>query len=72
MNEHRLGERLGIAIRIIRKSKGMTLDDVCKNGLSKGNLSKIENGDNNMTVHTLCQIAEALGTTPTLLIEAAL
>ena len=68
-----MGGRLGVAIRTIRISKGLSLDELAlSSASSKGRLSGIENGQDNLTVSTLCRIARALDTKPGLLLEAAM
>jgi len=52
---------LGNRIRFIRKTRGLTLDEVAKRcGIFKSNLSKIEKGQRNPTTDTLEKIAKAL------------
>lgn len=61
---------LGVSVRTIRKYKRMTLDDLAaKCGTGKGRLSRIENGDDNVTVATLRALAAALDTDPGLLLS---
>ena len=67
-----LAGRLGMAIRVVRLSRGMTLQDVTnKCGITKGLISRIENGGDNVEIRTLCKVAAALETTVGRLIEAA-
>jgi transcriptional regulator with XRE-family HTH domain len=52
---------IGQRLRNLRRKKAITLDKLAKKtGLSKGLLSKIENGKVSSPVSTLAQIAEAL------------
>lgn len=54
--------KLDKAIKILRKRNNLTLDTLAtRANLSKGLLSKIENGNGNPTLSTLCSIAEAFG-----------
>jgi len=53
---------IGVNIRKIRKSKGLTLDRLARtSGISKGYLSKVENSDKAPPVSTLINIAKSLG-----------
>lgn len=70
--EAQFQKRLGMAVRVIRNMKGMTLDDLeVQSGVSKGNLSKIENDGANITISTLRRLAVALGTDAQGLLNAA-
>jgi len=52
---------IGKNIRRIRKSKGLTLDELAhRSGISKGYLSKVENSDKAPPVSTLLNIADSL------------
>lgn len=56
-----LGEPIGKNVATIRKSRGHTLDEIALlTGLSKGYLSKIENGKSVPSLGTLSKIAQAL------------
>jgi transcriptional regulator with XRE-family HTH domain len=53
--------QLGSRIREIRKTRNMTQDDLadkCK--FEKGNLSRIETGQTNLTMRSLLRISQAL------------
>ena len=68
MNEARDKIRLsnfGAHLRKIREQKGLSQDDVV-NGcdVTKGNLSKIENGHKDLQFTTLLEIAKGLGVEP--------
>jgi DNA-binding XRE family transcriptional regulator len=53
--------RLGRWVRAKRLSMGLSLPDVAKlAGISKGTLSRIENGKSNITVDTLSRLSKAL------------
>ena len=53
--------QLGSRIREIRKIKKMTQDDLAdKCNFEKGNLSRIETGQTNLTMRSLLKISEAL------------
>lgn len=52
---------VGQKIRSIRKDKGITADVLAKKtGLSKGYISKVENGHQSPTLLTLSKLARAL------------
>ena len=54
-------ERIGIAIRLLRKGKGLTqfeLSERC--GVDRKFISSIERGNRNCSILTLCQITHAL------------
>lgn len=54
-------ERIGIAIRLLRKGKGLTqleLSERC--GVDRKFISSIELGNRNCSILTLCQITHAL------------
>lgn len=56
-------ERIGIAIRLLRKGKGLTqleLSERC--GVDRKFISSIERGNRNCSILTLCQITHALDT----------
>lgn len=49
-------------VRVFRKHIGLTLPELAvKSGVSKGCLSKIENGKGNPTIETLLKIYGAMG-----------
>ncbi len=53
--------QLGSRIREIRKTKKMTQDDLAdKCNFEKGNLSRIETGQTNLTMRSLLKISQAL------------
>jgi len=53
--------QLGSKIREIRKTKKMTQDDLAiKCNFEKGNLSRIETGQTNLTMRSLLKISQAL------------
>ncbi len=57
-----LTEKLGMRIHKLRKEKGITLEHLAyENGMSKGNLSKIEKGLVDPQFTTLAKIAHGLG-----------
>lgn len=58
-------ERIGSQIRHIRQKKRVTLDELAAlTKLTKGQLSRIENGRVSSPVSTLTRIAAALGVSP--------
>lgn len=57
-----LERHLGNAIRELRRSHGLTIADIAERaGLSRGMLSKIENGQTATSLESLARIARALG-----------
>lgn len=65
-------QRVGYAIRYLRKRKGMTLDQVAEAiDVNKGSISKIENGKQGFTGEFIEKIAHALETTPLEIYEVA-
>lgn len=55
---------IGQIVRKVRRENHLTLDQlVVLSGISKGNLSKIENGQGNPSLDTLCRLARALNIT---------
>ncbi len=53
--------QLGSRIREIRKTRKMTQDDLAdKCNFEKGNLSRIETGQTNLTMRSLLRISQAL------------
>lgn len=56
---------LGAKLRAIRCETGISLPTLCKlAGVSKGNVSKIENGTGNLTMVTLYRLCWSLGIHP--------
>lgn len=52
----------GLRIRRIRQGKKITQDDLAKRvGTAKSNISRLENGDQNVTIGYLSKVANALG-----------
>jgi transcriptional regulator with XRE-family HTH domain len=57
-----LDRSLGLAIRHERQRQQLTIADIAeRTGLSRGMLSKIENGQASMSLDSLSRVAEALG-----------
>ncbi len=53
--------RIEILIKKVREEKGITLSKLCElTGMSKGHLSRIENGETMPTILTIERIAVAL------------
>lgn len=53
--------KIKILVKKIREEKNMTLEELSKkSGISKGNLSKIENQEIDPKISTLIQISKAL------------
>ncbi len=60
-NKVQLLEKLGLKITRLRKSRGITLEKLAyEMGISKGNLSDIENGKKDARFSTLKAIADGL------------
>jgi XRE family transcriptional regulator, regulator of sulfur utilization len=56
--------RLGKNLKEIREEKGVTQDNIAMSlGVSRGFISKIENGKTNPTLSTMTKIAKALNVT---------
>ena len=54
-------QRIGIAIRLLRKGKGLTQRELSERcGVDRKFISSIERGTRNLSVLTLCQITHAL------------
>lgn len=66
--------RLGAAIRAMRTELGMSQEDLALlSGVERGNMGKIERGENNLSVLNLARIAKAINTTAAeLLLKAKL
>lgn len=65
-------QRVGYAIRYLRKRKGMTLDQVADAiEVNKGSISKIENGKQGYTGEFIEKIARALDSSPLEIYEIA-
>ena len=61
---------VGQTIHLWRAEKGLTQEDVAeRSGISRPNLSAIEQGARDLTVQTLRRIASALGTSPGALVD---
>jgi transcriptional regulator with XRE-family HTH domain len=56
--------RLGAAIRAMRKALGMSQEELALlSGVERGNMGKIERGENNLSVLNLERIAKAVNST---------
>jgi len=56
--------RLGTAIRAMRKALGMSQEELALlSGVERGNMGKIERGENNLSVLNLERIAKAVNST---------
>lgn len=56
--------RLGAAIRAMRKELGMSQEELALlSGVERGNMGKIERGENNLSVLNLERIAKAVNST---------
>ncbi|WP_228376463.1 helix-turn-helix domain-containing protein [Chryseobacterium sp. JAH] len=63
--------RFGIHIKNLRKSKGVSQDDVVanSNNLTKSTVSDVENGKRNFAFTTFLDLARGLSVSPTELIK---
>ncbi len=64
MEKEILYKKVGARIKSIRQAKGLSLMDVVgkiEGGIDKSNLSRIEAGRTNPTLHTLYRLASCLG-----------
>lgn len=67
----KLPDMSGNRIKIVRKERGLTLDDLAeKTGLSVSYVQRMENGERNLSMKNLNKIAGALEVAPAELIEA--
>jgi len=56
--------RLGAAIRVKRKEIGFSQEELAlTSGIERGNMGKIERGENNLSILNLVRIADAMGLT---------
>ena len=57
-----ISKRLGVNIKKILTSKGMSQGDICRAlDMDRGYMSAIENGKKNITISQLERLAQALG-----------
>ncbi len=57
-----ISKKLGVNIKKIRTSKGMSQGDICRAlDMDRGYMSAIENGKKNITISQLERLAQALG-----------
>lgn len=64
MGDNDILKRLGKNIRDIRKTHGWSQEHLAAiSGIDRSFLGKVERGERNISVLTLCEIAKALGTT---------
>ncbi len=69
--QQRLYERFGNALREARKGAGLTQDALAQRlGLSRTSVTNIERGAQPVALHTLVEIARALGVKPEDLVPA--
>ncbi len=69
MAESTLQKRIGERLRRVRKSKGLSLEDMVRLGFNAGHLSRIEHGDYNIRIKTLASLAAALDIRPSELLD---
>lgn len=56
--------RVGVNVRRLRKTRGMTLSEVSRrSGLHLRHVQKLESGQLNTTIHTIVRVAIAFGVT---------
>lgn len=64
MDENKIKERLGARIKILRRQKGITLEELAKSiGGHKQVIQRIESGKINPTIYTLREIVGGLNIT---------
>lgn len=72
-NHAQINRDLGAVIRSERQKINVSINDLAKfSATSQGNLSKIENGNGNLTVETLVKIANAIERDPAFLLQQAI
>jgi transcriptional regulator with XRE-family HTH domain len=60
------------SVRVLRTGRGLTLEQLAlRSGVSKGMIVEIEQERTNPSIATLCQLAEALGTTVPAMVEVS-
>ncbi len=66
--------RVGAAIRAKRKEQGLSQEELAfASGVERGNMGKIERGENNLSILNLVRIADAIGATAAeILLDAGL
>ena len=63
---------LGNSIRELRASQGVSQEALALlSGVDRSYVGRVERGDNNVAVLTLCRISDALGTRPSALLRKA-
>jgi transcriptional regulator with XRE-family HTH domain len=63
----RLRKETGIGLKAARLAAGRTQMDVAiENGMNQSHVSEVEHGRLNVTLDTICTIAESLGVYPTI------
>ena len=66
----KISKKLGNNLKKIRLAKGMSQGDICRaTGMDRGYISRVENGDKNLTISNLEKIAKALKISPDELIR---
>jgi len=64
--------RVGAAIREKRREQGFSQEGLAlASGVERGNMGKIERGENNLSILNLIRIADAIGTTAAEIMHAA-
>ena len=67
--EEEIRQRLGRSIRAARSARSMTQEAVAaRSGMGWRHLQKIEAGEVNVTLRTICRVATALGVDPSALL----
>src|SRR6266852_4826261 len=74
MNDHGdFYKKVGEVIRTKRKERGLSQEGLAKAvGLKRPSMSNIEKGRQNILLHTFCDIAESLNSTPNVLLPERL
>lgn len=69
MGDSDILKRIGSNIRKLREAQGLTQEKLSEiSGVDRSFLGKVERGERNISVLTLCEIAKALGTTASAII----
>lgn len=65
MRRYKIAQSVGRKIRIARKKKGVTQEEVAaRAGIHVSTLGRIERGESNAPLQTLNKIAQAIGVKP--------
>jgi transcriptional regulator with XRE-family HTH domain len=64
MAEKTLAERIGMRLRAAREARGVSLAAMRDHGFHSGHVLRIEQGQFDVRLSTLCKLAKALGVKP--------